>query len=1352
MRSLLALGILFSLLENLTAQQINIPGRPTFTPYIPTEYDVSRAQNIPVLTLPEAYRFRILPQIVDNSLLNYFLPNENQFPYADCQQVSAISYDFAYEINRLKNQSSLLAENQYPARYTWSLLNNGANVGISYFSSFDVVKAQGHMNTTGFGTDTVNGTTRWVSGYENYLQGMSNRLKAIHAIPVNTEEGILTLRNYLYDHLDGSSAGGVAVFSCTLPNWFILNNTLPENTPEAGKYVTITFTGEATHGMTIVGYNDSIRYDLNGDGKYANNLDITGDGVVDVRDREIGGFKYANTFGAWWGNQGCCYVLYSAMAKVYGNGGIWNGCVYVLEPALNYQPLQTVKVNLDYNDRDNLRFVAGINPDTTQEFPTQTMEFPIFNFQGGNHPMQGTPDSVNEGFEFGLDISPLLSYVEPQIPYRLFLMIYERDSAKAGHGRVHKVSFLNHFYGIKETVANPQEWEFRDNQYNIFSAISKDIFLKVKMIREQLPSYTPGKPYSVQLHAEGGYPAYRWQLRKNYKKQLIQSTFPLISEHQAVPVSAAIPYAKIALPFSFPFYGKNYDTVYMNVKGMAVFTPVFLPFPFVTDPILMLKAEPLISPSFGIDYTINASLGDGMWYETTPEHAIFRWKLSGTPYLNPSMQNEFAICLHPDGTFEMFFGQQGIPSVNLLTCTGISGGDEINFEFSPNTDPSAFDQKSYRYSPLVLPAAFSLSPDGLLGVSQADSSVIYDIPVMVTDQRNISDFGTFSLSNRLTIEPEIISAENGALVFGQDCRMNLHVGNTGQTPIENLQLRLRVHDSLIAISDSIAFIELLPSGGAAALSDAFLFHLNQWLPDQYRVTLEIEATDGFSRWTKMVDFTVASPEFVCNAPLIKDGSDGFLNPGEVAAMIIEIRNTGSLDATMNAFSLSSSDGKIEFLSQRDTVMDNIPARSTTSLWYLIRANRSATTGELAGINLHLSNAQGFEMDFPFTLNLGKIPVALFALDGDTLSRDAMASALDSLNLNYAFWDVLTADLYLEKYSSVFVLKKQLGSAPGILSPERQRLANYLDQGGNLYFEAFSYFLYNYRNTELFSYFHYIPEKVSAFSILMVEGYPATFTDSMEYTYTCSQNVSLIRLLPADSAFSLFMVKEDTSRALQIAYDGDSYKTIASLLEFGSLLGADEPSSSTTLMKRYLDFFGLNLTGPYPYFHAIRTEIARGESISFTDDSFDNIISRQWEFPGGNPSSSTEQNPLVIYDQPGSYDVVLTVNDGQHSKSLRKKEYILVRYPMGIDGSESGKEIRIFPNPAGETVTIGLPDRLRDEKIDITLTDFTGRPLWTKTFPGNSPQIRIQPGCLKLGLYFIRISGRTFSTVKKLMIR
>ena len=53
----------------------------------------------------------------------------------------------------------------------------------------------------------------------------------------------------------------------------------------------------------------------------------------------------------------------------------------------------------------------------------------------------------------------------------------------------------------------------------------------------------------------------------------------------------------------------------------------------------------------------------------------------------------------------------------------------------------------------------------------------------------------------------------------------------------------------------------------------------------------------------------------------------------------------------------------------------------------------------------------------------------------------------------------------------------------------------------------------------------------------------------------------------------------------------------------------------------------------------------GESIQFTDESTGNITSWNWSFPGGTPSTSSDQNPTIVYNTDGEYDVTLTVGNG-----------------------------------------------------------------------------------------------------------
>lgn len=77
------------------------------------------------------------------------------------------------------------------------------------------------------------------------------------------------------------------------------------------------------------------------------------------------------------------------------------------------------------------------------------------------------------------------------------------------------------------------------------------------------------------------------------------------------------------------------------------------------------------------------------------------------------------------------------------------------------------------------------------------------------------------------------------------------------------------------------------------------------------------------------------------------------------------------------------------------------------------------------------------------------------------------------------------------------------------------------------------------------------------------------------------------------------------------------------------------------------------------FSADKRAVCAGESVSFTDESFNVVNGWTWNFPGGSPSSSNLQNPVVTYSTPGLYEVSLTATDGGTSDTETKTAYIRV---------------------------------------------------------------------------------------------
>lgn len=73
----------------------------------------------------------------------------------------------------------------------------------------------------------------------------------------------------------------------------------------------------------------------------------------------------------------------------------------------------------------------------------------------------------------------------------------------------------------------------------------------------------------------------------------------------------------------------------------------------------------------------------------------------------------------------------------------------------------------------------------------------------------------------------------------------------------------------------------------------------------------------------------------------------------------------------------------------------------------------------------------------------------------------------------------------------------------------------------------------------------------------------------------------------------------------------------------------------------------------------RTTICVGDTILFSDDSYNLVTGWNWTFTGGQPASSTLQNPSVSYSTPGLYNVNLTATDGGTTDSEAKSNFIRV---------------------------------------------------------------------------------------------
>ncbi len=134
-------------------------------------------------------------------------------------------------------------------------------------------------------------------------------------------------------------------------------------------------------------------------------------------------------------------------------------------------------------------------------------------------------------------------------------------------------------------------------------------------------------------------------------------------------------------------------------------------------------------------------------------------------------------------------------------------------------------------------------------------------------------------------------------------------------------------------------------------------------------------------------------------------------------------------------------------------------------------------------------------------------------------------------------------------------------------------------------------------------------------------------------------------------------------------------------EYIVTLTAENECGTTT----YTETFEI-VTEPLAGFNADVTTGCADLTVNFMDQSSENTTSWEWTFEGGNPSSSTEQNPMVLYNTPGSYNVTLVASTSAGSNTYTQNQFIVVNTVPSVDFSSNinGATVNFLNNSTGAT--------------------------------------------------------------------
>ena len=191
-----------------------------------------------------------------------------------------------------------------------------------------------------------------------------------------------------------------------------------------------------------------------------------------------------------------------------------------------------------------------------------------------------------------------------------------------------------------------------------------------------------------------------------------------------------------------------------------------------------------------------------------------------------------------------------------------------------------------------------------------------------------------------------------------------------------------------------------------------------------------------------------------------------------------------------------------------------------------------------------------------------------------------------------------------------------------------------------------------------------------------------FTDAGEEVYSgiSSGNVSGSFNVPAGATGSTRM---------RVSMKWNAWQTSCETFSYGEV--EDYTVSFTTSVP----------VAPVADFSASATTVAEGTIVSFTDQSTNVPTLWAWTFAGGNPPSSTAQNPSIQYNSAGNYSVGLTAtNDG------------------GSDAETKANFITVIPLPVANFTA---NTTIIDEGQNVQFTDLSSNATsWSWSFSGGTP--------------------------------
>ena len=421
------------------------------------------------------------------------------------------------------------------------------------------------------------------------------------------------------------------------------------------------------------------------------------------------------------------------------------------------------------------------------------------------------------------------------------------------------------------------------------------------------------------------------------------------------------------------------------------------------------------------------------------------------------------------------------------------------------------------------------------------------------------------------------SGNNNALVdYGEEIFLNVEIKNIGNETAENVEIEIFTDDDYVSITDNYESVGNIEGNQIVNLINAFSFDVEDIIPDNHIVNFLLEASGENTSWVSYFSIECHAPvleyeNFEISDPLPGGNNNSKLEPGETADLLITINNTGTSNSIEVIGELICEDSNIS-INNPSNNYGIIEAESSETQSFNISVNPETPLGYCADFSFYANDQAGYSTQKDFQIYIGQKDFLVIDLDLNTSSGPAIVESLSAFGLDASYFTTFP-ETGIETYSAIFVCLGVYNNNDVLSADNGEELANYLNNGGNLYMEGGDTWFYD-SQTDVHPMFNIIPLNDGLGDLGIINGVFGSFTEGLSFNY--SGENSYIDQISANSPAILILENQSPNYGCGVAFDAETYRTIGVSFEFAGL--DDTESTKNELMEKYLEFFDVINSG------------------------------------------------------------------------------------------------------------------------------------------------------------------------------